>query len=78
MFNFTQEDLCDDDVMLLDTYDNVQVWVGSGANEAEQKFAMEFGAEFIASCAAVDGRDPDCPLLRVTAGAEPPRRAPRP
>lgn len=34
--NFDQSDLCADDVMLLDTFTNVFVWVGAAANETER------------------------------------------
>lgn len=33
---FAQADLADEDVMLLDTYTTVFVWVGAGANAAER------------------------------------------
>ena len=35
-----QEDMDDDDIMLLDTYDNVFLWVGSNSNAQEKKEAM--------------------------------------
>lgn len=34
--NFDQSDLCADDVMLLDTFASVFVWVGAAANEIER------------------------------------------
>lgn len=34
--NFDQSDLCADDVMLLDTFTSVLVWVGAAANETER------------------------------------------
>ena len=39
--NFSQEDLVDDDVMLLDTYATVYVWLGSNANEQEKRYVAE-------------------------------------
>lgn len=41
---FTQRDLVEDDVMVLDDGDVVYVWIGSGASEEEKKQATE-GAE---------------------------------
>lgn len=34
--NFDQSDLCADDVMLLDTFTTVFVWIGDAANEGER------------------------------------------
>eukprot|EP00753_Platysulcus_tardus_P014808 PLAT4544.1.p1 GENE.PLAT4544.1~~PLAT4544.1.p1 ORF type:complete len:858 (-),score=452.55 PLAT4544.1:277-2784(-) len=69
IFNFAQEDLVDDDVMLLDTYEQVFVWVGSQSNDLEKRMAIETAQNYVA--AAKDGRDSDCPLLQVKAGGEP-------
>eukprot|EP00735_Rhodelphis_limneticus_P008799 TRINITY_DN2282_c0_g2::TRINITY_DN2282_c0_g2_i1::g.6851::m.6851 TRINITY_DN2282_c0_g2::TRINITY_DN2282_c0_g2_i1::g.6851 ORF type:complete len:838 (-),score=368.98,sp/O75366/AVIL_HUMAN/40.36/0.0,Gelsolin/PF00626.17/1.1e-17,Gelsolin/PF00626.17/3.6e-16,Gelsolin/PF00626.17/2.5e-10,Gelsolin/PF00626.17/4.5e-18,Gelsolin/PF00626.17/2.1e-09,Gelsolin/PF00626.17/3.1e-09,VHP/PF02209.14/7.7e+03,VHP/PF02209.14/8.2e-14,Viral_helicase1/PF01443.13/0.15 TRINITY_DN2282_c0_g2_i1:57-2528(-) len=73
VFNFAQTDLCDDDVMLLDTYNEVFVWVGSQANETEKKEAVDVARKYVAqmSSAGGDGRDADTPILRIQAGQEP-------
>jgi hypothetical protein len=67
--NFTQEDLLDDDVYMLDCGTAVYLWIGSGANEAERTKAMAVAASFIK--AATDGRDPDIPIVQVSSGDEP-------
>ena len=67
---FAQDDLDNDDVMLLDTFNEVFVWVGAKSNETERKMALETAIEFVKS--ASDGRDPDTPIYRVSAGNEPP------
>ncbi|XP_065059180.1 advillin-like [Rhopilema esculentum] len=47
--DFDQEDLCEDDVMLLDTYDDVFVWIGKGANAIEKKEALNAAMNYIKS-----------------------------
>ena len=37
IFNFTQQDMEDDDIMLLDTHDTICLWVGKDANVLEKK-----------------------------------------
>lgn len=67
--NFTQDDLCNDDVYLLDTFTSLFVWVGSGATEEEITKSAELAGNFITS--ATDGRDSDMPVIQVNAGTEP-------
>lgn len=40
LFNFTQEDLMNDDIMLLDAYNTVYVWIGNKSNKFEKKAAV--------------------------------------
>eukprot|EP01121_Diplochlamys_sp_Union-15-3_P004709 TRINITY_DN14910_c0_g1_i1.p1 TRINITY_DN14910_c0_g1~~TRINITY_DN14910_c0_g1_i1.p1 ORF type:complete len:321 (+),score=83.44 TRINITY_DN14910_c0_g1_i1:80-964(+) len=70
ILNFTQDDLDDDDVMLLDTYHSVFVWIGRRANENEKSQANQTAIDYIRY--ADDGRSPDCPVYLVEAGNEPP------
>eukprot|EP00003_Mantamonas_plastica_P001333 TRINITY_DN1095_c0_g5_i1.p1 TRINITY_DN1095_c0_g5~~TRINITY_DN1095_c0_g5_i1.p1 ORF type:complete len:833 (-),score=276.14 TRINITY_DN1095_c0_g5_i1:45-2471(-) len=70
IYNFAQEDLDNDDVMILDTYNEVYVWIGSGANANEKKMAMETAVSYVEG--ANDGRSEDTPIFRVEAGYEPP------
>ena len=72
VFNYSQDDLCDDDVMLLDVGNTVFLWVGNGATENEKASSQELAERYIAAAAAADGRSPDTPVLAVRAGAEPP------
>lgn len=50
IFNFTQDDLAEDDVFILDTYNEVYVWVGSGSNDVEKKMALETAVVCICCC----------------------------
>jgi hypothetical protein len=47
IFDFDQEDLIEEDVMILDTYAEVFVWIGKGANVEEKKAALETAVEYI-------------------------------
>jgi len=68
---FGQDDLCDDDVMLLDVVSAVFLWVGGGATENEKREADALAERYVAACAAVDGRPADTPVVRCRAGEEP-------
>lgn len=67
--SFNQEDLCDDDIYLLDTYKQLFVWIGNGSTEEEKKKSAELSAKFISD--ATDGRDPDMAVINIMAGNEP-------
>lgn len=69
VFYFEQEDLCDDDVMLLDCYTTLFLWVGSHAHPDEKSKSQAFAEQYNAQ--ANDGRDPNTPIVRVNAGSEP-------
>jgi hypothetical protein len=71
VFDFDQEDLIEDDVMILDTYFEVFVWIGKGANTEEKKKAMESAMEFVKTDPS--GRDPQATVfIAVKQGFEPP------
>ena len=70
IYNFCQDDLINDDVMLLDTFTAVYVWIGTEANETEKKMSFDVATKYIQS--AEDGRDKDCPVITIQAGSEPP------
>jgi len=67
--NFSQDDLSKNDVMILDAYNEVFVWVGSESNAIEKKMAMETAAEFVQQ--AKDKRSLDIPISRTIEGQEP-------
>ncbi|XP_042263535.1 advillin [Thunnus maccoyii] len=67
---FTQDDLIEDDVMLLDTWDQVFLWIGKEANEVERKEAVVTSQEYLRTHPG--DRDPDTPIVLIKQGFEPP------
>ncbi|NXK01609.1 VILI protein, partial [Herpetotheres cachinnans] len=68
--DFTQDDLEEDDVYLLDTWDQVFFWIGKGANESEKEAAAVMVQQYLWSHPS--GRDLDTPIIVVKQGHEPP------
>ncbi len=66
IFDFSQEDLMKDDVMLLDAGEEVFVWVGPDASENESSKAFATAAEYIKASAASLGRSKTVALTKVT------------
>jgi len=67
VFDFSQEDLAEEDVFLLDAFTSVFVWVGSEANESEKAGAKEAAAEYIKA----NGYGADTPVVEIKSGSEP-------
>uniref|UniRef100_A0A4W5K3M8 Gelsolin-like domain-containing protein n=2 Tax=Hucho hucho TaxID=62062 RepID=A0A4W5K3M8_9TELE len=67
--DLAQEDLDQDDVMLLDTWEEIFLWIGRSANEYETKEACNSALEYLRTHPA--GRDPDTPIISVKQGYEP-------
>ncbi|XP_066487512.1 scinderin [Tiliqua scincoides] len=67
---FTQDDLAEDDVMLLDAWDQVFVWIGNDANETERTESVKSAKRYIETDPS--GRDKRTPLVIVKQGYEPP------
>ncbi|XP_029450795.1 advillin [Rhinatrema bivittatum] len=68
--NFNQDDLNEGDVMLLDTWDQIFLWIGMDANEVEKKEALVTAQEYLRTHPS--GRDADTPILIIKQGFEPP------
>uniref|UniRef100_A0A669BVG9 Scinderin n=1 Tax=Oreochromis niloticus TaxID=8128 RepID=A0A669BVG9_ORENI len=68
--DFTQEDLAEDDVMLLDVWDQVFVWIGKDANEVERAESLKSAKQYIETDPG--GRDKLTPVVVVKQGHEPP------
>lgn len=70
VINFSQSDLVEDDVMLLDVGHTIFLWYGNDSNKAERDGAVKLGNDYLKSDPA--GRDQDTSLLIVKQGFEPP------
>ncbi|XP_072455274.1 villin-like protein isoform X2 [Notamacropus eugenii] len=67
---FSQEDLEEDDIMLLDTWVEVFLWIGKESNTYEKKESVTMAREYLKSHPA--GRDLATPIIVVKQGHEPP------
>lgn len=66
---FSQEDLDKYDVMLLDTWQEIFLWLGAAASQWKQE-AVSWGQEYLKTHPA--GRSPATPIVLVKQGHEPP------
>lgn len=67
---FNQGDLAEDDVMLLDVWDQIFIWIGKDANEVEKTESVKSAKQYVESDPS--GRDKQTPLVLVKQGHEPP------
>lgn len=68
--NFIQDDLVPEDVMLLDAWDCLFLWIGEGANKVEKTESEKLALDYMTSDPA--GRDNDAPIIKIKQGYEPP------
>ncbi|KAI3801340.1 hypothetical protein L1987_29444 [Smallanthus sonchifolius] len=71
IYNFSQDDLLTEDILILDTHAEVFVWVGQSVDSKEKQSAFEVGQKYIELASSLDGLSPFLPLYRVTEGNEP-------
>lgn len=71
IYNFCQDDLLTEDMMVLDTHAEVFVWVGQSVDSKEKQMAFEFGQNYIDMASSLEGLPPKVPLYKVTEGNEP-------
>lgn len=69
--DFTQDDLDEDDVMLLDAQSEVYLWIGKGANKQEQQESVVTALNYLKTD-PTGSRDPHTPIIKVKQGFEPP------
>ncbi|XP_067832581.1 advillin [Heptranchias perlo] len=68
--NFSQDDLSEDDIMLLDTWDQIFLWIGKEANEVERKETLVTAQDYLKTHPS--DRDLNTPIFIVKQGFEPP------
>nr|XP_018632974.1 villin-2 isoform X2 [Nicotiana tomentosiformis] len=71
IYNFSQDDLLTEDVLLLDTHAEVFVWVGQSSDPKEKQSSFEVGQKYIEMAASLEGLSPNVPLYKVMEGNEP-------
>lgn len=71
IYNFSQDDLLTEDILILDTHVEVFVWVGQSVDSKEKQTAFEIGQKYIGLASSLDGLPPSVPLYRVSEGNEP-------
>ncbi|KAK4412947.1 Villin-2 [Sesamum alatum] len=73
IYNFSQDDLLTEDILILDTHAEVFVWVGQSVDSKEKQNAFEIGQLIteIRGDGCVPGGCPNVPLYKVTEGNEP-------
>ncbi|KAI4464752.1 villin [Holotrichia oblita] len=70
VFNFSQTDLVPEDVMLLDAYSTIFMWMGKLSHAQDRKLSFEMALEYLRTDPA--GRDVNTPIVQVKQGNEPP------
>ncbi|XWS59111.1 hypothetical protein CRYUN_Cryun08bG0094200 [Craigia yunnanensis] len=71
VYNFSQDDLLTEDILILDTHAEVFVWVGQSVDTKEKQNVFEIGQKYIDMAACLEGLSPNVPLYKVTEGNEP-------
>ncbi|XP_073043122.1 villin-3-like [Primulina eburnea] len=71
IYNFSQDDLLTEDILILDTHAEVFVWIGQSVDPNERQNAFEIGQKYLDMAASLEGLSPNVPLYKVTEGNEP-------
>ncbi|CAL5193449.1 unnamed protein product [Lathyrus oleraceus] len=71
LYNFCQDDLLTEDILVLDTHAEVFVWIGQCVDPKEKQNAFEIAQKYIEKAASLEGLSPQVPLYKVTEGNEP-------
>ncbi|GJZ42403.1 villin-3 isoform X1 [Tanacetum coccineum] len=71
VYNFDQDDLLPEDILILDTHAEVFVWIGQAVDSTEKRSALDLGQKYVEWAGNMDGLSPHVPLYKVTEGNEP-------
>ncbi|KAM3354717.1 hypothetical protein ACQJBY_025442 [Aegilops geniculata] len=71
IFNFCQDDLLTEDLMILDTHGEVFIWIGQCVEPKEKQKAFEIGQKYIEHAMSIEDLSPYVPLYKVSEGNEP-------
>ena len=70
IYQFTQDDLNSTNVMLLDAWDTIFIWIGSGANKIEMEESERIVSEYLRTDPSQ--RSIEIPIFKIKQGFEPP------
>ncbi|XP_057982087.1 villin-2 [Malania oleifera] len=71
VYNFSQDDLLTEDILILDTHAEVFVWVGQSVDSKDKQAAFEIGQKYINMAVSLEGLLPNVPLYKITEANEP-------
>ncbi|KAH8499053.1 hypothetical protein H0E87_017821 [Populus deltoides] len=71
IYNFAQDDLTTEDVLILDCHEEIHVWIGSHSNVKSKQQAILLGMKFLQTDPLVEGLSSETPIYVITEGREP-------
>ncbi|KAM0931137.1 hypothetical protein ACQ4PT_000529 [Festuca glaucescens] len=71
IFNFSQDDMLTEDMMILDTHGEVFIWIGQCVESKEKLKAFDIGQKYIEHAMSIEDLSPYVPLYKVSEGNEP-------
>ncbi|CAA2983296.1 Villin-2 [Olea europaea subsp. europaea] len=71
IYNFCQDDLLTEDILILDTHAEVCVWIGQSVDLKDKQNSFEIGQKYVDMAASLEGLSPKVTLYKVTEGNEP-------
>ncbi|KAJ3676277.1 hypothetical protein LUZ60_003689 [Juncus effusus] len=73
IYNFSQDDLLTEDILILNTQAEVFIWIGRSVDQKEKQKAFDFdlAQKYIEQAILLEGLSADVPLYKVTEGNEP-------